>query len=196
MPLTYRFDKEGYLKLSDEVLDSILEAIKKSRETSKETGFYICGTRDKNFPGKMCIGIECAIEPRDCHSSRKISFFHTHPTQRVSEPSVADILFSIYNYLVMCVHGLESASVCCYKPKREAYDSLAMRIPSEKVNNIWERYMKWQVKFREKTIAGEPTYAEWKEYKDMYKDLMEMVVEDCWKLKYVESKRDPWEVEI
>lgn len=193
MPLTYRFDKRLYLKMSDSVLEAILDAVEKTMETGKEAGFYICGTRDKNYPGPLCVEEECQIGVtlRDCKYSPQAGNFHTHPPFYSSMPSAGDLVSALLDYKPTCIYGPADDMVCCYKPKQEAYKDVKLHILTDKVNEFIKRYSDWRRRIGERYLS--PTWEEYREYEEIFKFLEKQVTRDCWELKYVKAKKGPYD---
>lgn len=72
-------------KITPELRSRFIEDIKRSKESGKERGFFLCENKEsKLIPSKSCEGTECEIhlgDPRTgCPSETKTyGDFHTHP---------------------------------------------------------------------------------------------------------------------
>lgn len=71
-------------KITPQLREKFLEEIKKSKETGKERGFYLCIEKDgKLSDGDVCNGDECHIRSKEpalsCPGRKVQGDFHTHP---------------------------------------------------------------------------------------------------------------------
>lgn len=193
MPAKFTFDKQ-YLNLSDEVVNSILSAIEESRKTGKEIGFYICGNKDKNFPGPKCIGEECKLEIKNCTPSPPIASFHTHPGESLGLPSAGDLISGAEEAAISCIAGaeeIERRTVCCYKPKREITPLLSpLKSVPPKFIDLVERYRRWwkRVKDRYPHILNE----EYKELINIRNGLIDFFESECIDLKSGRKSKVLW----
>lgn len=89
-------------KIASELKERFKGAIKKTVDTGKEQGFYICKNKEgKLFADKECEGEECGLtigRPQNaCQGNINQGDFHTHP-YRSLQPIERMILIKTYGY--------------------------------------------------------------------------------------------------